>query len=198
MHILLKNLLKEAEEQQSPLKVQVYCDMDGVLVDLEKGFKAISGGLGPKEYEAKHGKNTFWKVINQLDPATGKRKYPNFWIDLEPLPDAKVLWDFINDNFKNPRPVILSAGVGTDIAQQKTQWIRKHIDPSAKVIIAPSGVKKPNYIINYPYDKVTHVLVDDTDKNITAWDDAAKHRIAILHKNAADSINQLKPFLADE
>ena len=130
MHILLKNVLKEVEEK-SPLQVQFYCDMDGVLVNLDKGFKAVSGGLSPKEYEDKNGKNTFWKVVN---------KYPTFWLDLEPMPDANTLWDFISDNFKNPAPVILSAGQGNRITEQKTAWIRKHIDPNVKVIIATSGV----------------------------------------------------------
>jgi hypothetical protein len=194
MQILLKKLLKEVEEK-SPLKVQIYCDMDGVLVDLEKGFKAISGGLDPKEYEAKHGKNTFWNVVDQVDPNTGKKKYPNFWIDLEPLPDATTLWSFIKDNFKDLSPVILSAGQGSDIKRQKTEWIRKHIDSSVKVMIAPSGIQKPNYIINYPNETVTHVLVDDTEKNIEVWNNEQKHRIAILHKNAANSISQLKQFI---
>ena len=185
MHILLKNVLKEVEEK-SPLQVQFYCDMDGVLVNLDKGFKAVSGGLSPKEYEDKNGKNTFWKVVN---------KYPNFWLDLEPMPDANTLWDFIRDNFKNPPPVILSAGQGNRITEQKTAWIRKHIDPSVRVIIASSGVKKPNYIINDPTKRITHLLLDDTQKNIEVWDNPDLHRVAVLHKNAADSIRQLTTFI---
>lgn len=186
MHILLKDLLKEAEEG-SPLKYQFYCDMDGVLVDLEKGFKAVSGGLSPKEYEDKNGKNTFWKVVN---------KYPTFWLDLEPLPDAKILWDYIKDNFKNPPAVILSAGIGSKIKEQKTQWIRNHIDPSVQVIISPSGVKKPQYIINGTDPQTTHILLDDTDKNITAWENSGKNRIALLHKNAAASIENIKRVIS--
>ena len=190
MHILLKDILKEqanAEGDDNPLKVQVYCDMDGVLADMDKGFKELSGGLMPNEYEAKNGKNSFWKLVNTK---------PNFWLELEPMPDAKVLWKFIHDNFKNPPPVILSAGQGTTITQQKTQWIRNHIDPNVKVIIAASGVKKPNYILNLP-GRVTHVLVDDTAKNIEAWNNEEKHRIAIHHKDAANSIEQLKAFLPE-
>jgi hypothetical protein len=186
MHILLKNILKEVEEK-SPLKYQFYCDMDGVLVDLEKGFKAVSGGLSPKEYEDKNGKNTFWKVVNQ---------HPNFWIDLEPMPDAKILWDYINDNFKNPRPVILSAGIGSRIKEQKTQWIRNHIDPTVQVIISSSGVKKPQYIIDRTDIQLTHILLDDTDKNITAWENSGPNRIALLHKNAASSIENIKKILS--
>jgi hypothetical protein len=195
MHILLKNLIKEAEEK-SPLKIQFYCDMDGVLVDLDKGFKQISGGLSPKDYEQKNGKNSFWKVINQKDPATGKTKYPNFWLDLEPMPDAFILWDFIKNNFKNPVPVILTAGQGSTIQEQKTQWIRKYIDPKIKVILASAGIKKPNYILQYPpTEKISHLLLDDTDKNILAWNNSDLHRIAIHHSDAASSIEKLKPFI---
>lgn len=192
MHILLKDLLKEVDdmgEEPSPLKVQFYCDMDGVLVDMDGGFKKISGGLLPKEYEAKNGKGAFWKIIGQ---------HPNFWIDLEPTPDAKVLWDFIKDNFKDPLPVILSAGQGARITEQKTAWIRKHIDPSVKVIIAASGVKKPNYILNTT-GRITHFLLDDTQKNIDAWDNEALHRIALLHTDAASSIKNISEmFLKDK
>lgn len=188
MHILLKSLLKEMKEQeQSPIKYQFYCDMDGVLVDMDGGFKKISGGLLPKEYEEKNGKNSFWTIVN---------KHPNFWIDLEPLPDSKVLWDYIKDNFKDPLPVVLSAGQGNRITEQKTAWIRKHIDPRVRVIIASSGVNKSKYIINGSDTGVTHILLDDMDKNITAWENSGKNRIALLHKNAADSIKLIQSIIS--
>jgi hypothetical protein len=186
MHILLKSLLKEAEEQ-SPLKYQFYCDMDGVLVDMDGGFKKISGGMLPKEYEAKNGKNSFWAIVNQ---------HPNFWVDLEPLPDAKVLWSYIRGNFKTPQPVILSAGQGVKIKEQKTAWIRKYVDPTVKVIIASSGVNKPQYIINGGDVNTVHILLDDTEKNITAWENSGKNRIALLHKNAADSIKLIQSIIS--
>ena len=193
MHILLKDLLKE-EEEKSALQVQLYVDMDGVLVDMDAGFKELSDGLAPREYEEKNGKSSFWKLIASK---------PNFWIDLKPMPDAKQLWDVIKANFKNPPPVILSAGQGSSIVQQKTAWIRKHIDPTVKVIIASAGSKKPEYILKTP-GRVTHVLLDDTgprdvedDKqdNITAWNNVALHRIAIHHTDAASSIKQLQTFI---
>ena len=186
MHILLKDLLKE-EEEKSALQVQLYVDMDGVLVDMESGFMELSDGLAPKEYEEKNGKNSFWKLIASK---------PNFWIDLKPMPDAKILWDFIKENFKNPPPVILSAGQGSSIVQQKTAWIIKHIDPTVKVIIASAGSKKPEYVLKTP-GRVTHVLLDDTQKNINIWDNVALHRIAILHTDASSSIKKLQPFVIE-
>jgi len=184
MHILLKDLLKEEE---SALQIQCYVDMDGVLVDMEAGFMELSGGLTPKEYEAKNGKSSFWKLIASK---------PNFWIDLKPMPDAKILWDFIKENFTNPPPVILSAGQGSSNVQQKTAWIIKHIDPTVKVIIASAGSKKPEYVLKTP-GRVTHVLLDDTQKNINVWDNVAYHRIAILHTDASSSIKKLQPFLIE-
>ena len=193
MQILLKDLLKEAETTatttDSPLKVQIYCDMDGVLVDMEKGFGELAGGLTPKQYEATHGKGSFWKVI-------GRKK--DFWISLKPMPDAMVLWKFITENFKNPVPVVLSAGQGSTVVQQKTEWIQKHLGPGIKVMIAPSGVKKPEFVLkseSAPGQYVTHVLIDDTQKNINAWDNSAAHRIAIHHTSAAESIKALGPFI---
>lgn len=189
MHILLKDLVKEQHDagKDQPLLVQIYCDMDGVLVDMEDGFKKLSNGLSPKEYEAQNGKSSFWKLIN---------RNPNFWIDLEPTPDYKVLWNYIHTNFKEPKPVILSAGQGAKVVQQKTDWIRQYVDTSVQVIIASAGPKKPEYTLNVP-GRVTHVLVDDTQKNIDAWNNKSEHHIAILHTDAANSIKQLEAFLPE-
>jgi 5'(3')-deoxyribonucleotidase len=131
----------------------------------------------------------FWKVIGRK---------PDFWISLEPMPDAMVLWKFLTNHFKDPVPVILSAGQGSTVQQQKTEWIRKHISPDVKVLIAPSGVKKPEFIINHPVEGgkyVTHVLIDDTSKNISAWDNQANHRIAIHHRSAGETIKALQPYI---
>ena len=114
------------------------------------------------------------------------------------MPDAHVLWKYLTNNFTDPAPVILTAGQGPNIKQQKTDWAHKHFGPDVQVIVASSGVKKPEYIINQPLQNgqyVTHVLIDDTQKNINAWDNEPQHRIAIHHKNSADSIKSLQPFI---
>lgn len=197
MSILLKQLLNEIEnpQEQNPLKVQVYVDMDGVLVDMVGGFKELSGGLDLNQYAEKvdpltgkkNGRGGCWKLIN---------KKPTFWKDLKPMPDAKVLWDFISDNFKQPVPVVLSAGQGQPILNQKTEWIRKHISSTVKVILANSGKEKVNYIIDQPY--TTHILVDDTQANIDGWDDIDKHRIGIFHRDAASTIKQLRNYIMEK
>jgi len=45
--IKLLDILKEAEEQQ----YKIYCDMDGVLVDFDRGYKDLTH-MTPREAEA--------------------------------------------------------------------------------------------------------------------------------------------------
>lgn len=195
MQILLKNLLTEVEAanaEKAPHQIQIYCDMDGVLVDMDQGFRKLSGGVSVDEFknkpefrgDTKAAQRRFWQLINGT---------PNFWLDLPPTPDASILWKFITENFKTPAPVVLSAGNGASLISEKTRWIHKHFGPNIKVIISPSGKRKPEFVIEQPL--TTHILIDDTQVNIDAWNNPEKHRIAILHKDAANTIKQLKNYI---
>lgn len=191
MNILLKDILRESGG--SKRHVQMYIDMDGVLADMDARFEELSGGYHPNNLKNKFGgderraRKEFWKII-----ATD----PNFWLSLKVLPDAKQLWDFVKANFKDPVPVILTAGQGASVVSQKTAWAHKYIDPTAKVIVASGGAKKPEYIIEYPGDaEALHILVDDTPRNIDAWNISGETHIAILHKNSQQSIQALKKYM---
>lgn len=188
--IFLKDLLSEAEI--GGRNVQVYLDMDGVLADMEHGFEKLSGGVSTKDFakvrtggNQQKGQAEFWKLIHRGGPA--------FWSDLPPMPDAMVLWKF----FKPYKPVILSAGQGSSVVQGKTDWCHKHLGSDINPIIARRGIEKPNYITKDP--NTVHVLIDDTQKNIDAWNDTNAHRVAIHHKNAADSIRKFSElYLKDK
>lgn len=188
--ILLRDLLTEADINGR--NIQVYLDMDGVLADMDAGFKEISGGILPTELankkcngDKKLASKLFWKLIDA--------KGSEFWSGLKPMSDAMVLWNF----FKQYHPIILTAGQGTEILQGKTEWCHKHLGSSVNPILAKSGVKKPDYITN-DVDTV-HVLIDDTQKNIDAWNNPEAHRVAIHHKNAAESIRTFSDlYLKDD
>ncbi len=64
---------------------QIYCDMDGVLADFEKGVKNMIGG---KFSDAR------WAELPD-----------DFFLQLEPMKDAQKLWDFIGKY----DPLILTA-----------------------------------------------------------------------------------------
>ena len=64
---------------------KIYCDLDGVLIDFNKGYKDLTG----HDLDGEHRNDTnFWDPINNAGY--------DFWINLEWIkPDGHTLWDFI-------------------------------------------------------------------------------------------------------
>lgn len=166
-------------------------DLDGVLCDFMKGFNALLGDdaedISTSEYEAKHGKNSIWEVI---DPHG-----VDFWTGLDWMPDGKKLWTYV----KPYNPTILSAPsrkIESKIG--KTEWLRNNIpelpnhhvqtkgkrgwDGSSKIIL--NSMK--HLYANGPED----ILIDDTPSKIEAWRSAGG--TGILHTSANSSIAELK------
>ena len=181
MPILLKPILNEIELNGQ--NIQVYLDLDGVLVNFDKGFKKLSGGVSADDFSQKkfngnhqQAQREFWKLINR-----GGAKW---WAGLEMMPDGMVLWNF----FKKYNPIILSAGSGSGVRDGKTEWVHKHLGSGITPIISSRGVDKWKYVTNDP--NTVHVLIDDTKKNIDAWNSSGEGKVAILHTNSADSIRK--------
>jgi len=63
---------------------KIYCDMDGVLVDFDKGYLELTGDKLDGEHRSDVG---FWNPINKA----GKP----FWVNLEWMSDGKRLWSYI-------------------------------------------------------------------------------------------------------
>jgi 5'-nucleotidase len=229
MQILLKELLKEVQtgqgeeplpiaspseptekiQKSSQKNIQCYVDMDGVLVDMDKGFAAhpLTGGYIVKNFKnhpkfkgnGKLATSTFWKIINNT---------PHFWLKLPEMPDAKKLWEFLIDNFPETPPVILSAGQvdKTDpkfnIQTQKEEWIRQHISSTAQVILADAGRNKSRYAINRGDPNIIHLLIDDTEisgdpnhQNCTNWEKAGANFKALHYIGLADARVKLTEFM---
>ena len=58
----------------------IYCDMDGVLVDFEKGYYDLTG-TSTKQFPK--GDNSFWQPISDAGA--------EFWATLPWMPDGKEL-----------------------------------------------------------------------------------------------------------
>lgn len=154
---------------------QIYCDMDGVLSDFDKQVEIM--GLERGSFM----NNDFWdSVVSQ--------NY-KFWNTMPVMPDAQKLWDYI----KPFKPLILSAPLdwkGRKICEEcvnaKRDWIKRHISPRAAM----------DAIIDS--DKTSHlrpgdILIDDMEKNITAWSLAGG--IGIFHKSPLNTILRLREIL---
>lgn len=147
----------------------IYCDMDGVLVDFERGYKELTG-----YYTKTHPDNSkFWEPID----AEG----PDFWTNLHWMPDGHQLWNYI----KKYNPYILSSPSRSVTSRVgKTVWCNVNIPRQyKKILLYPRHEKQlfagPN-----------HILIDDLPNTIQEWNN--KGGIGILHKSAATTILALK------
>lgn len=166
-------------------ELTVYLDMDGVLCNFDKTFKALSDGVAPDEYEAEHGTKKYWNLI--LEQGTG------YWENMEPIPDMEELKEYVFSNFL--RIGILSSSSrknhGSNIPKQgKVKFLRRHgfltHIPLRNVIIVDSAQDKKNHAWT------NKILVDDYDKNVRSWIGA--QGIGILHKNARNTIRELSRY----
>jgi FMN phosphatase YigB (HAD superfamily) len=149
-------------------KYKIYCDMDGVLVDFNKGYFELTG----QQLDGVHRTDTnFWDPINDAGY--------EFWINLDWMSDGHKLWSYI----EKYNPKLLSApSRQEDSRVAKLDWVYKEL-PGVHLILRSAKHKKD-------FASPTSILIDDRVDNIADWVGAGG--IGILHKNAKDTISQLK------
>jgi hypothetical protein len=155
--------LTEGEEKQ----YKIYCDMDGVLVDFEKGYKDLTG----TEASYSTDPNEFWEPITKAGAG--------FWIRLKWMPDGKELWDYI----KPYNPELLSAPSREESSRiGKFTWVKRNT-PGTKLILRSADRKQE-------FATPDAILIDDRADNIQRWIDAGG--IGIHHISAENTIKQLQ------
>lgn len=150
----------------------LYLDLDGVLANFDKAAAEALGTDNIYKFEFVYGTAAFWNRINS---------YPNFWSDLEVMPDAAHLWYAV----RHLEPVILTAlpySNAEKVDAHKRQWVFEQFGDKAKVITCMTK-DKPNYC--QPGD----TLVDDRAVNQAAW--RRKGGNYVIHTNAENTIIQL-------
>lgn len=148
---------------------KIYCDMDEVLVGFNDRFQELFG-KHPKDVKDR---DVFFTMI--------KDNAETFWLDMPWHKDGKKLWAFIEPY----KPTILSSPTGDSYCRPaKRGWVRENL-----------GIEVPVILENrkYIYADPLAILIDDREKNTKAWQE--NDGIAILHKNANDTIKQLKDIL---
>lgn len=154
---------------------QIYCDMDQVLVNFMGGAnKALAAqGLEPFQHTEKDLK---WEALS---------KVPKFWANLEPMPDAMMLWRYIRPY----HPYVLSTPSKrmATCKPEKIEWIRKHLGPVEHIYLVPREDKQKFAVTK---DGKPNLLIDDYEKNIKEWVSAGG--IGIRHINSMNTISQLR------
>jgi len=151
---------------------KIYCDMDGVLVDFDKGYFELTGTKASFNTPV----DQFWDPITKAGAA--------FWIKLKWMPDGKQLWEFI----KPYNPELLSAPSREESSKiGKRVWIKRNL-PGTKLILRSADRKQE-------FATPNAILIDDRADNVQRWKDAGG--IGIHHTSAADTIQQLKDLFGE-
>lgn len=167
--LLIQNFQQQTLEENSKSQYIIYCDMDSVLVDFDRGYQELAG-MTTQQADAK-GVEAFWDPISKAGA--------KFWITLKWMPDGKQLWDYI----KKYNPILLSAPSREESSKLgKRVWVKREL-PGVKLILRYASQKQE-------YASPTSILIDDRQKNIDQWEAAGG--IGILHTSTANTIEQLK------
>ena len=155
---------------------KIYCDMDGVLVDLMSSIKKLLG-------TTKLNQGVLDDFFNSDDG-----KSTEFWANCDRESGSKQLWKYI----KQYDPHILSAcpsvcNKDKKVIKGKTLWCQKNLKIyTSKVHIVQRREKQ-----NFASKDV--ILIDDHKKNIREWEAAGG--TGVVHKNVNSTIKQLKGLL---
>jgi len=158
-----------ARLREEETEYTIYCDMDSVLVDFDRGYQELTG-ITTQQADA-NGVEAFWEPLTKAGA--------KFWITLQWMSDGKQLWNYI----KKYNPILLSAPSREESSKLgKRVWVKREL-PGVKLILKYAPQKQE-------YASPTSILIDDRQKNIDEWEAAGG--IGILHTSTANTIKQLQ------
>jgi hypothetical protein len=148
---------------------QINIDLDGVLVDFERGFEMFYG-----QHPKKVSEPEMWKIIEAN---------VDHWHDLPAMPGALQLWAYVAQY--NARVITGCPKTGYKTAEAgKRAWIAREMGQHVPVVTCLSR-DKPQFMAN-PGD----ILIDDMTKNIRRWEEAGG--VGIHHTEAKLTIAKLQ------
>jgi 5'(3')-deoxyribonucleotidase len=141
----LRKILSEKLSRGTLPNKLVFCDLDGVLADFERGFI-----------------NKFKKTPDEVNPSvmwSAIIRSNTFFETLPWMPKARELWEEI----RQYDPIILT-GIPRSVkaAEQKRKWCAKNLGSDIHVITC-STKDKPKFCLS------GSLLIDDRTDNLNAW-----------------------------
>lgn len=163
----------------------IFCDLDGVLVDLLEGYRQVAGdcltnlhGVGDVKWE----------------PAL---EHPDFWATLPKMDDADVLLNHLQELYNHERLYVLTAPqhLFENCEDEKIRWVKNHAPfiENDKIIVIDRHRKQEFAVCDET--GAPNVLIDDYEKNIIEWIEAGG--IGIHHQCAPTTIRKLMTLQND-
>lgn len=220
---LLREYIREVLEAEVKPQVQpesqIFCDMDGVLVDFETAVVAMVNRLldgGPLEGSevSKSYRKKLRKVQRELGPDWRAKGRPD--LDLKPVRDfmmtaiginpgpvfagmpphadaLSALWPYLNSTGRVVNilsaPISSRPGATSTTEEGKNMWIEEHLDPQPASVIITPAIQKKQHAVS---GGVPNILIDDKASTVDAWNKAGG--IAVLHtpKGSSASVKALQ------
>lgn len=157
-----------------PFNGTLYLDLDGVFSD----FEAVAMRLAGCGYRSSN-HTKFWHDAAKID---------NLYQTLDLLEGSLELYL----QTKHLNPEILTAlpiptGKLATAKRDKEIWVAKHISPTIPVNTIIGGKRKYKFV-KHPHD----VLVDDTERNLVAWEEAGGIGILHHHTDVGKTLGELR------
>jgi hypothetical protein len=152
---------------------QVFCDLDGVLADFDRGVVERTG-VKPRQFSRRH---KMWKCL--APPHTS-----DFFGSLPLMKGASQLWTFL----RPLSPAILTGAPSGDwAAPQKKKWCVDRLSLPAERVLVVDACDKALF------SQPGAVLIDDYEKHRAPWE--ARGGIFIHYRSAMESIALLEGAL---
>lgn len=168
-----RKLIKMRRKNTFDRNLRVYCDLDGVLVDFEKGVIDVTGKTPDQQSVSK-----MWNRILSV---------PAFFEHLNWTIYGKDMWEQIK-TISSQNPTILTGlpfSAKKKVQTQKEKWCSLKLGEEFKVITCMSADK-------YKYAASNHILIDDRIKNGLLW--KAYGGIFIHHVNPLRTLYELRYY----
>lgn len=201
---------------------QIFCDMDGVLVDFESTAisltnNILSGGKLPGVSRNKHHFHRVqqvhdemgadWRLTSGNDlqiPVVRKLMLTSIaanpgliFLSMQPHQDGITqLWPFINRVGLTVNilsaPINGSKSAPMSAADGKTSWVENWLTPQPKNIIITPSARKHEHATT---GGVANILIDDKASTIDSWNNSGGIGILHIPKNSEKTIQQLTDIL---
>lgn len=170
----LRKILSEKFTRGTLTKKIIFCDLDGVLADFEKG---VINRFNKPIDELNRG--IMWGFIN---------KSKTFFEKLPWMPKGRKLWEQI----KQYDPIILTGvGYSSTAAEQKRKWCERELGKEIHVITCSSKNKQKFCITN-------SILIDDLTNNLTAWNSKGGKFILYNENIQEEIIEKIHKYMETE